>query len=181
MCVLSLEGWMRRQFLGAAIALLLSCAPAFAQQTTGNITGRVLDQQGAAVPGVTVTAKSAQTGFTRSETSDAEGLYRLTALPVGMYDVTAELQGFATIANKNVEVSVAQSTTLDFALKIAQVAETVNVTGASPLIETTSSSVGGLVDPKRIESLPLNGRQFANLAATIPGVGLSFHSDPTKS
>src|SRR4029077_1014968 len=59
--------------------------------------------------------------------------------------------------------------------------ETVNVTGASPLIQTTSSSVGGIVDVKRIESLPLNGRQFANLAATIPGVGLGFHTDPTKS
>src|SRR5262249_37562447 len=71
--------------------------------------------------------------------------------------------------------------TLDFAMKVAQLAETVNVTGATPLIETTASSVGGVVDPKTIESLPLNGRQFANLAATIPGVGLGFHSDPTKS
>ena len=110
---------MRRQFLGAAIVLLLSCASAFAQQTAGNITGRVLDQQGAAVPGVTVTAKSAQTGLTRTETTDAEGLYRLTALPVGVYDVTADLQGFTTVANKGVEVNVAQSTTLDFTMKIA--------------------------------------------------------------
>jgi outer membrane receptor protein involved in Fe transport len=128
-----------------------------------------------------VTAKSSQTGFTRTEVSDAEGLYRLSALPVGAYDITAELQGFSTVQNKGIEVNVAQTVTLDFAMKVAQVAETVNVTGASPLIETTASSVGGLVDVKRIESLPLNGRQFANLAATVPGVGLSFHSDPTKS
>ena len=66
-------------------------------------------------------------------------------------------------------------------LKVASVSETVTVTGESPLIETSSSSVGGVVDIRRIESLPLNGRQFANLAATIPGVGLGFHSDPTKS
>ena len=70
---------------------------------------------------------------------------------------------------------------VDFALKVAQLAETVTVTGATPLIETTASSVGGVVDIERIESLPLNGRQFANLAATIPGVGLGFHTDPTKS
>src|SRR5262245_49019472 len=108
------EEWMRRQFLGAVLLLLLSCASAFAQQTTGNITGRVLDQQGAAVPGVTVTAKSSQTGFTRSEVSDAEGLYRLNALPVGVYDVTADLQGFTTIANKGVDVNVGQTITLDF-------------------------------------------------------------------
>ncbi len=172
---------MRRYLFGAAVCLLLTCASAFAQQTTGTVTGRVVDQQGAAIPGVTVTAKSAATGFTRTEVSDAEGVYRLSALPVGIYDVTAELQGFATLAKKDVEVNVAQTQSVDFPMKVASLAETVNVTGASPLIETTASSVGQVVDIKRIENLPLNGRQFANLAATIPGVGLAFHSDPTKS
>ena len=172
---------MRRHLFGAAMILLLTCASAFAQQTTGTITGRVLDQQGAAIPGATVTAKSPSTGFTRTETSDAEGVYRLAALPVGIYEVTAELQGFATVSKKDIEVNVAQMQAVDFALKVAALAETVNVTGATPLIETTASSVGGIVDPRTIESLPLNGRQFANLAATIPGVGLGFHSDPTKS
>ena len=71
--------------------------------------------------------------------------------------------------------------TFDFTLKVAAVAETVVVTGQSPLIEATVSSVGGVVDIGRIESMPLNGRQFANLAATLPGVGLGNHSDPTKS
>ena len=88
--------------------LLLTCASAFAQQTTGNVTGRVLDQQGAAIPGVTVTAKSPSTGFTRTEVSDAEGVYRLSALPVGIYEVTAELQGFSTVSKKDVEVNVGQ-------------------------------------------------------------------------
>ena len=161
--------------------LLVTCASVFAQQTTGNITGRVLDPQAAAIPGVTVTAKSPSTGFTRTETSDAEGLYRLAALPVGIYEVTAELPGFGTVSKKDIEVNVAQSTAVDFAMKVAALAETVNVTGASPLIQTTSSGVGAVIDVKRIESLPLNGRQFANLAATIPGVGLSFHTDPTKA
>jgi hypothetical protein len=172
---------MRRQLFGAALAVLLGCASALAQQTSGNITGRILDPQGAAVPGATVTAKSAQTGFTRTETSDAEGIYRLSALPVGLYDVTAELQGFTTVSKKDIDVNVGQTQTVDFSVKVAALAETVNVTGASPLIETTASSVGQIVDPKRIESLPLNGRQFANLAATVPGVGLGFHTDPTKS
>src|SRR5712671_5716551 len=172
---------MRRHLFRAAVLLLLTCAPALAQQTTGTITGRVVDQQGSAVPGATVVAKSGSTGFTRTEVSDAEGVYRLSALPVGLYDVTAELQGFATVSKKDIEVNVSQVQTIDFALKVASVAETVNVTGASPLIDTTASSVGGIVDPRTIESLPLNGRQFANLASTIPGVGLGFHSDPTKS
>jgi outer membrane receptor protein involved in Fe transport len=172
---------MIRESFGAAVLVLLACASAVAQQTTGTVTGRVVDPQGAAIPGATVTAKSPTTGFTRTETSDAEGVYRLAALPVGMYEVTAELQGFATVSKKDVEVNVAQIVAIDFQMKVAALAETVNVTGATPLIETTSSAVGGLVDVKRIESIPLNGRQFANLAATIPGVGLAFHTDPTKS
>ncbi|MBI3402461.1 MAG: TonB-dependent receptor [Acidobacteria bacterium] len=172
---------MRRQFLGTVLLFLLGCAPAIAQQTSGNITGRVLDQQGAAVPGATITAKNAATGFSRTEVSDAAGLYRLNALPVGIYEVTATLSGFATVTKRDVDVNVGQVQAIDFSLRVAAVAETINVTGASPLIETTNSSVGGIVDPKRIESLPLNGRQFANLAATIPGVGLAFHTDPTKS
>jgi len=172
---------MRKQLFGAAIALLLTCASVFAQQTTGTVTGRVLDQQSAAIPGATVSAKSPTTGFMRTETSDAAGVYRLSALPVGIYEVTAELQGFTTVAKKDIEVNVGQSVAIDFALKVAALAETINVTGSTPLILTTSSSVGAVIDVKRIESLPLNGRQFANLAATIPGVGLGFHTDPTKS
>jgi len=172
---------MRRHLFGAALVVLLGGISAYAQQTSGNITGRILDPQGAAVPGVTVTARSGSTGFTRTEVSDTEGIYRLNALPVGKYDVTAELAGFATVAKKDLDVFVGQTQTVDFALKVASVAETVNVTGASPLIEVTASSVGAIVDPKRIETLPLNGRQFANLAATVPGVGLGFHTDPTKS
>jgi hypothetical protein len=170
---------------GAALVLALTvvafAGPALAQQTAGNITGRVLDEQGAAIPGATVTAKNPQTGFTRSDVSDAEGTYRLTSLPVAVYEVTTELQGFTSMTKKDIEVTVAQTLTIDFALKIASLAETVTVSGATPLVETSQSSVGGVVDVRRIESLPLNGRQFANLAATIPGVGLGFHSDPTKS
>src|ERR1044071_7794974 len=142
---------MRRILFGSILLLLMSSASAFAQQTTGNITGRIVDDQGAAIPGVSITAKNPATGFTRTETSDAAGVYRLSALPVGVYEVLAELTGFQ---------------------KVATISETVTVTGATPLIETTSSGVGGIVSPRRIETIPLNGRQFANLAATIPGVGL---------
>ena len=113
-----------RKFFGAATLVLLTCASAFAQQTTGTITGRVVDQQGAAIPGATVTAKSPSTGFARTEATDAEGVYRLSALPVGIYDVTAELQGFTTVSKKDIEVNVAQTQGVDFPLKVAQLAET---------------------------------------------------------
>ena len=162
-------------------SLGLAAAPALAQQTTGNITGRILDDQGSAVPGVSVTALNAQTGFSRTTVTDAEGVYRLNALPVGTYDLTADLTGFTKVENKAIVLNVGQTLDVNMSLKVASVQESVTVTGESPMIETRSSSVGGVVDIQRIESLPLNGRQFANLAATIPGVGLGFHSDPTKS
>src|SRR5579872_80777 len=108
---------MRRNLVATAIVWLLTSPSGFAQQTTGNISGRVLDPQGAAAPGATVTAKSPSTGFTRTDVSDTEGIYRLSALPVGTYDVTVELQGFATISNPSVDVNVAQTQGVDFNLK----------------------------------------------------------------
>src|SRR5262245_39369310 len=165
----------------AIVSAAVLSVNAIAQQTNGTILGRVLDAQGAAVPGVSVTAKNPETGFTRTVVSDEAGTYRLNALPVGQYEITVELSGFNTVERKGLVVSVGQTLTVDFELRVANVAETITVTAASPMIESTVSSVGGVVDIGRIESLPLNGRQFANLAATIPGVGLGFHSDPTKS
>ncbi len=159
----------------------LAASPALAQQTTGNITGRIVDDQGAAIPGVTVTGRNSQTGFSRSDVTDGEGIYRLNSLPIGNYDITAELQGFTKFENKGLVVNVGQTLDVPISLKVASLQETVTVTGESPMIETASSSVGGVVDVGRIENLPLNGRQFANAAVTIPGVGLGFHSDPTKS
>ena len=165
----------------AALGCVLAIATtASAQQTTGSVTGRVLDEQKAAVPGATVTAKNQGTGFSRSELSDTEGVYRLTGLPVGSYEVKIELSGFQPQA-RTIQVSVSETVTADFDLRVASVAESVTVTGETPLVDTTSSAVGGVVDTRRVENLPLNGRQFANLAVTIPGVGLGFHADPTKS
>ena len=172
---------MRLRILAVLGALALSITPATAQQTTGTINGRVLDAQGAAIPGATVTVVNPATGFTRSTVSDAEGVYRLSALNIGRYDLTVELAGFTTVERQGVVVSVGQTLTIDVALNVASVAETITVTGQTPLIESSVSSVGGVVDIGRIESIPLNGRQFANLAATLPGVGLGNHSDPTKS
>ena len=166
------------------IALALSLVPASAaraQQTTGSISGRIVDAQGAAIPGVTVTVTSTQTGFSRTDVSDSEGIYRLNALPVGTYDLVAELAGFNRVESRGIVVNVGQTLDMNLALGVASVQENVTVTGETPLIETRSSAVGGVVDVARIENLPLNGRQFANLAVTVPGVGLGFHSDPTKS
>ena len=163
------------------VAALSVCVPAFAQQTTGSVIGRVTDEQGAAIPGVTVTSTNSDTGFERVAITDSEGLYRLAALPVGVYDIAIELQGFTRVERNDIVVNLAKAVDLDAMLRVAQFAETVTVTGDTPVISTSSSGVGQVVDLARIESLPLNGRQFANLAATVPGVGLGFNSEVTKS
>jgi hypothetical protein len=165
----------------ALLVLLFATGTAMAQQTTGTLTGRVVDEQKAALPGAAVTARHTETGFTRTVTTDGEGIYRIAALPVGVYDITVELSGFGRSERRGIVLNVAQTLDVNIELRVASLEETITVTGESPLIEATSSSVGGVVDVKRIENMPLNGRQFANLAATIPGVGLGFHSDPTKS
>ncbi|MEN3337119.1 MAG: hypothetical protein V7647_795 [Acidobacteriota bacterium] len=159
----------------------LTGTAAVAQQTTGIVSGRIVDAQGSAIPGVTVTGRNLQTRFARTDVSDAEGLYRLSALPVGTYEVTADLQGFAKVVRIAIAVSVGQTIDVGLTMVVAGVSEVVTVSGGAPVIETRSSSVGAVVDVGRIENLPLNGRQFANLAATVPGVGLGYHSDATKS
>ncbi len=171
--------WCVAVVVGGLCAVL--AAPAWGQQTAGNISGRVTDAQGAALPGVTVTATQAQTGLVRTVVTDGEGIYRLNALPVGAYDLALDLTGFSKVERKGVVVNVSQTVSLDVQLGIAAMAETVTVTGETPLLETTSSAVGGVVDVNKIEAMPLNGRQFANLAMTVAGVALGFHSDPTKS
>ena len=153
--------------------------PATAQVSTGTVRGQITDAQGAAVPGATVRAFHPDTGFERLDVSDGSGNYRLAALPVGRYNVRVELAGFAPFERQEVVVNVSTTVTLDARLEIAGFADQVTVRAAPAAI--ASSSVGEVVDLARIEGLPLNGRQFANLAATVPGVGLGFHSDVTKS
>ena len=167
--------------IALVLALVVGVRSAAAQQTTGSIAGVVVDIQGAAVPGATVTASSADTGLSRTVTTNAAGVYQLAALPVGSYDFVVELPGFTRVEVHGVAVRLSETNDINVTLRVAGVAETVTITGEAPLIPTTSSSVGQVVDIERIERLPLNGRQFANLAATVPGVGLGFHTDSTKS
>ena len=164
-----------------ALALLLAAAPAAAQTTTAGISGLVTDAQGAALSGATVRAKSDETGFVRDARSDEAGNYRLVGLPVGTYAVVAEFKGMRPSTPSAVALSAGLDVRLNIPMQLAGPAETVTVSAAVPLVSARSSAVGQVVDLARIEGLPLNGRQFANLAATVPGVGLGFHSDSTKT
>jgi hypothetical protein len=162
-----------------AAALVLVATSLFAQGTGGALIGRVNDETGGALPGVTVTATNDATGISRSVVTGSDGSYRFTSLPVGTYTVVADLAGFSTTTTKNVSVLVATDNALNVALKQGAVKEQITVTAEAPLV-ATSPSVGTVVSQKELENLPLNGRQFANLGTLAPGTTLSVNSDPTK-
>src|SRR5512135_1710346 len=163
------------------VAALALPATALAQGNVGTIDGRVLDPSKAAVPGATVTAKNVATGLTRTAVVSPTGTYRIPALPAGSYDVSATLTGFSTQVTKAVEVRVGDTVTVDFAMKVGAVAETVEVVGESPLVQTTTSDVGQVITQKMVENIPLNGRKFQDLSLLVPGTRPANYYDPTKT
>ena len=171
---------LRRAILGVAALLVLPGA-LLAQSGTGTIDGRVLDQSRAAVPGANVTAKNVATGLSRSAVVSPTGTYRITALPAGSYDLSASLSGFSTQVSKGVVVQVGDTVTVDFAMKVGAVTETVEVTGESPLVQTTTSDVGQVITQEMVENIPLNGRKFQDLSLLVPGTRSSNYYDPTKT
>jgi hypothetical protein len=162
-----------------ALLLLLAATAAIAQTGGASLSGRVTDESGGALPGVTVTATNNATGFNRSVVTGSDGSYRFPSLPVGTYSVNADLSGFATVTTRNVELNVSQDRELNVTLKQAAVKEQITVTASSPLVETTPA-VSTVISQREIQNLPLNGRQFANLGALAPGTTLSVNADPTK-
>ena len=175
---------MIRRFARLGVALLVvafAAAPGFAQGTNGTLTGKVTDEQGLALPGVSVTATNQDTGFQRSAQSDASGVYSINGLPVGRYEVKSNLTGFSPQTAKAVSVNVSATTSVEFKMTVATKTEEVTVVAEAPLVDVKQTGVGELITGTQIENLPLNGRQFANLAALVPGVSLGFHTDPTKS
>ena len=154
----------------AMVAVLtLAFAPvALAQRISGEITGTVLDENGAGVPGASVTATCPATGHVRSTVSGETGCYRLSDLPVCTYKVTVTMPGFKT-TNREVQVAVSTTTKADFKLSIGQKSEEVTVEGVAPIIEF-SDKLNSYVDQDRINEMPLNGRDFNALLSTVPGV-----------
>lgn len=148
-------------------ALFLFAAPAFAQY--GQIEGRVVDSTGAVLPGVTVTAVNEDTGISRSAATDAEGDYRLPAIRPGAYTVTAALGGFSTVETTGVILTIQQTIVMNMEMAIAQVEETVTVTGAAPLLDTRRSDVSTAVSDLQIQDLPVASRRWVDLALLTPG------------
>jgi len=141
---------------------------AFAQSTTGSISGTVTDASGSVLPGVTVTATNTATGLARSVVTNDSGHFELLLLPPGLYRTAAELSGFQPV-HALLNINIGTANTFDVKMKPG-VAETVTVTAAAPLIETSKSEVSSVVNEKAIQNLPVNGRNFIDFVLTTPGV-----------
>src|SRR3954453_5936443 len=167
----SLQGDRMKYAKYILLALLVVLVPAasFAQSSNGSISGVVTDDTGAAVPGVTVTATNTATGVARTTVSNATGHYQIALLPPATYNVGAELSGFQPIKRDKIVVNVGTDVTLNFAMK-AGVSETLIVSAAAPVIETSKSQVSSVVNEKAIQNLPTNGRNFIDFVLTTPGV-----------
>jgi outer membrane receptor protein involved in Fe transport len=163
---------MRSPLFCSVVALapiVFLAAPARAQ-VTGSIAGTIRDSSGAVLPGVTVTVRGpALQRESASVTTGPDGAYRVLLLPPGIYDLVAELSGFAPQARRNIEVGINRQTTLDVTMAVAGVTEAVTVSGASPLVEVARSDVTQTVSQRTIDALPLNGRNFTDLVALVPG------------
>jgi outer membrane receptor protein involved in Fe transport len=154
----------------ATLLLVLAWAVPSAAQVTGSIAGTVKDPSGAVLPGATVTVTGAALQRDKAAAvAGADGTYRIPLLPPGLYDVVVELQGFNAVTRQNVEVAINRQTTVDVALGVAALAEAISVTGSAPMVEPTRSDITNRVSNRTIDALPLNGRNFTDLVALVPG------------
>ncbi|MDT7816679.1 MAG: hypothetical protein QOJ42_6595, partial [Acidobacteriaceae bacterium] len=164
-----------------SLLILVSALHARAQQITGSIVGTVKDAQGAVVPGASVKATNADTGFSRVATTAGDGAYRIEYLPIGKYDVNVEMAGFKKFVQQNVVLAVDQAQALNVTLAVGASSETVTVSAAPPLVETTTATLGRTVQPAEIIGLPLvNRNAYAELSLT-PGVQSNSASGATNS
>ena len=137
--------------------------------TSGTILGTMKDPTGAVIVGAEVTAENLETGFRRSATTNDSGNYTILQLPVGSYRISAKFTGFKTAVVENIVLQVNQKARVDLILELGDVTESVEVTAAPPLMDTDTAEVGEVIGTKQVEELPLNGRNFLQLALLVPG------------
>ena len=167
----------------AGLVFLLACvifASAAGAQTTSTIEGTVKYKQRAAIAGAKVHVTSAALAIDRTATTEADGAYRVTALPPGNYEIKAEREGFQTALFKELELTLNRELMLDVTLEVGTVTQSVEVSSAIPLVDTTVSSTGSTITPQQIEDMPINGRNYLDLLQLVPGVALNRQSDPAS-
>jgi Carboxypeptidase regulatory-like domain/TonB dependent receptor len=171
----------RKHMLLAALVLVALCCPlAFAQEGAATLNGLITDHDGLAVVGVKVQALNAGTNVSYLADTNNRGLYNFPTLPAGTYNVTATKDGFREAVRPGVELHVSDVITLNFSLLVGLVTQTMTIEGGAPLVETASSAMGGLVNRKQIQDLPLNGRNYIDLSLLQAGVTNSQNSTGTN-
>jgi Carboxypeptidase regulatory-like domain/TonB-dependent Receptor Plug Domain len=155
--------------MSAVVCLFLSVA-AFGQRVTGSIDGRVTDPSGAILPGVEVTVTNESTSQTRAVVTNETGLYNVPLLTSGTYSVQASLPGFRTEVRRGIVVEVDRNARVEIQLQVGEITEKVEVMADAPLVQVDTSSLGQVIDAQRVAQLPLNGRDFLQLASLTPGV-----------
>src|SRR5438093_1913766 len=161
---------MRIRLVASVVAVLAFCSsPALGQLAQGELRGTVVDESGAVLPGVGITATHVETGTSRATTTAANGTYLMPAMPLGTYRVAAELSGFGTTIREGFRLGVGEAVTINFTMKVAALQESVTVSGAPPIIDTKKSELTGHVDPEQVQALPLNGRNWLDLVSLVPG------------
>jgi len=143
--------------------------PSSFSQSTANLTGAVTDATGAVIPGATVSVRNLGTGEERSIKTDDAGNYLAASLPVGNYRVEVKAPGMQPVAVSNLVVEVGRTVQQNFTVKPATTSETVEIVAQTPLIDTSTTSVGSVIDQRTVQEIPLNGRHFVDLALLIPG------------
>src|SRR5436190_19932980 len=149
---------------------LMAANPAWAQLGTATMSGNVTDSSGAVVVGATVSATNNGTGFQRQTTTNPQGQYNLPGLNPGSYTVSVEFTGFRRAERSDVTLQVDQNARIDVSLEVGATTETVEITAQAPMIESQNAALGAVVDTQKILALPLNGRNFLQLARLVPGV-----------
>jgi hypothetical protein len=156
--------------LGAILGVLLFSFPLFSQGNFGRILGAITDQSGGVVSGATVTIIDKDRGVARTLTTDQAGEYNAPTLIPGTYTVRVEVKGFRTIERQNVLLEVGKEVRVDLTVQPGEQTQSVTVTEAIPLVETTNATLGGTLNNTDIKDLPLNGRNYQNLMSLRPGV-----------
>ena len=159
-----------RKTIGVVVFLISVAVVGLAQVDTGSLVGTVKDASGALLPGVTVTASNTDTGIATATKTEQNGDYVITPLHIGRYSISVEVTGFHREIRKDIVLDVQQTIRLDFSLKVGAVSETMEVSGAPPLLEPESASLGNVVTAETVEELPLNGRRYTDLAELTSGV-----------
>src|SRR6185295_3788817 len=150
------------------VAALLATPSALAQ-STATLQGTVSDSKGAVLPNATVIVRNRSTSSERTTQTDSDGNYQVAALPVGVYTIEVQAQGFKTQVADQVTLEVARTIVQNFQLDIGAISEQVLVSSDIPVIETTTTSVGTVINQRTVQEIPLNGRHFVDLGLLIPG------------